>query len=211
MKTYKLFILCSLSLLLFSCSSELALKKKTDVSLLQLPTQKIEVSNYQKTGIDFVITPITSTSNQRSKVISSDSTKLKIDSVYAYEISTKYPNEDTPVLTELVIKPNEDGSMTSTHFFDNYELATLKYDQKGKLVDVIIPEDNESGSSYARVTPLTHPTQLDLPRLTYSCVSAEYKRLKTLAGKDMLNDIICSITFPICGTMMVMAGVEKCR
>lgn len=205
MKTYKLFIICSLSLLLFSCSSEIALQKKTDVSLLQLPTQKIEVSNYQKTGINFVITPITATSNQRAKVISSDSTKSKNDSVYSYEISTKYPNENTPVLTELVIKPNEDGSMTSTHFVDNYELATLKYDQQGKLVDVIIPEDNEPGASYAR------GIYLSKQKLTYGCISGEYKRLRALAESDMINDFICSITFPICGTMMVMAGVEKCR
>jgi hypothetical protein len=205
MKTYKLFILCSLSLLLFSCSSEVALQKKTDVSLLQLPTQKIEISNYQKTGIDFIVTPITPTSIQRAKVISSDSIKSKNDSVYAYEISTKYPNEDAPVLTELIIKPNEDGTMTSTHFIDNYELATLKFDKQGKLVGVTIPEDNDPGISYAR------GIYLSKQKLTYSCVSAEYKRLKKLAESDMVNDWICTITFPICGTMMVMAGVEACR
>jgi len=205
MTIYKLFILCSLSLLLFSCSSEVALQKKTDVSLLQLPTQKIEVSNYQKTGIDFIVTPITPTSIQRAKVISSDSIKSKNDSVYAYEISTKYPNEDTPVLTELVIKPNEDGTMTSTHFIDNYELATLKFDKQGKLVGVTIPEDIDPGISYAR------GIYLSKQKLTYSCVSAEYKRLKKLAESDMVNDWICTITFPICGTMMVMAGVEACR
>ena len=48
MKKYHLFLILSLSALFISCSSEeKILQKDVDVSLLQLPTQKIEVNNYE--------------------------------------------------------------------------------------------------------------------------------------------------------------------
>ena len=107
MKSYKLLFFCSLSLLLLSCSSEeRIIEKKLDLSLLQLPSQKIEVNNYENSGIDFIITPIATTPSQKAKVISSDSTKHVNDSLFSYEISTKYPSMNQPVLTKLVIKPN---------------------------------------------------------------------------------------------------------
>ena len=39
----------------------------------------------------------------------------------------------------------------------------------------------------------------------------EYQRLKKLVDSDIANDIVCTITLPICRTLMVMAAVESCR
>lgn len=206
MKKYHLFLILSLSALFISCSSEeKILQKDVDVSLLQLPTQKIEVNNYENSGIDFIISPVTTTNFQKAKVISSNSTNSKDESFYVYEISTKYPEKSEPLLTKILIQPNEDGSMTSTHFAGDYELATLKYDNQGKLVDVIIPEENNSEASYAKGIYFSKQS------LSYSCINKEYQRLKKLVESDMANDIVCDITFPICRTLMVMAAVESCR
>ena len=206
MKSYKLLFFCSLSLLLLSCSSEeRIIEKKLDLSLLQLPSQKIEVNNYENSGIDFIITPIATTPSQKAKVISSDSTKHVNDSLFSYEISTKYPSMNQPVLTKLVIKPNEDGSLTASHFAGEYELATLKYDKEGKLVDVIISEENNSTASYVKGIYFSNQG------LFYNCINAEYQRLKKLVDSDIANDIVCTITLPICRTLMVMAAVESCR
>ncbi len=206
MKKYHLFLILSLSALFISCSSEeRILQKDVDVSLLQLPTQKIEVNNYENSGIDFIISPVSTTNLQKAKVISSDSTNSENESLYVYEISTKYPEKSEPFLTKIVIQPNEDGSMTSTHFVGDYELATLKYDNQGKLVDVIIPEENNSEASYAKGIYFSKQS------LSYSCINKEYPRLKRLVESDIANDIVCDITLQIYRTLMVMAAVESCR
>ncbi len=206
MKKNHLLLILSLSALFISCSSEERIfQKEENVSLLQLPTQKIEVNNYENSGIDFIISPVTTNNFQKAKVISSDSTNSENESLYVYEISTKYPEKSEPFLTKLIIYLNEDGSMTSIHFVGDYELATLKYDKQGKLVDVIIPEENNSETSYVKSIYFSKQT------LSYSCINKEYQRLKKLVESDMTNDIVCDITFPICRTLMVMAAVESCR
>jgi len=206
MKKYHLLLILSLSALFISCSSEERIfQKEFDVSLLQLPTQKIEVNNYENSGIDFIISPVKTTNFQKAKVISSDSTNSENESLFIYEISTKYPEKSEPLLTKLTIQTNEDGSMTSTHFVGGYELATLKYDNQGKLVDVIIPEENNSEASSAK------GIYFSKQGLSYSCINKEYQRLKRLIESDMANDIICDLAFPICRTLMVMTAVESCK
>lgn len=204
MRKLNLLFICSL--FFFACTTEeRIIEKKDNLSLLQLPTKKIEVIDYEKTGINFIITPVTATSIQRAKVISYDSTKSVTDTLHTYEISTKYPSVEDPFLTRLVIKLNKNGEMIASHFVGDYELATLKYNKDGKIVDVILPEDVNSGAAYARGLYFSKQD------LTYDCINKEYKRLKRLVQNDMANDVICTITMPICETLLVMAAIEKCR
>lgn len=198
MKNYKLLMILSSLMLLASCTSKEVILQEEN-GLLPLPTQTIEVKNYENTGIDFIIEPVKSTLAHDAKSTLSDSTQTDNDSLYIYDIATYYPKEDKPVLTRLAIKLNDDGSMTSTHFLGTQELATLKFNNQGKLLDVIIPEENNFKGTNA------------VNAATYDCINKEYHKLKSMIEDDWLNALTCSLTRPFCESMIVMSAIEICR
>lgn len=87
--------------------------------------------------------------------------------------------------------------MSSTHFLEETPLAILTYDSDGRIIDIILPDDNTEGMLLAR------PTN--------SCINREYQRLKAHLDNDMINEIVCNLTYPICRALMVMTAVEICR
>lgn len=197
----KLLLATLLTALLISCKTEMISPVYQTNPLYQLPTEQVKVKNYESTGVDFVINPVKPSVAEMSKVASINSTGTKSDSIYTYEITTKYMNNDTPFITNLVIKINQDSTLTSTHFAGDTKLATLKYDATGKLVDVVIPEDRHSVNSLEKMMKVNSK---------YACVNREYQKLKKLADDDIANDIVCTITFPICRTLMVLAAMQNC-
>jgi hypothetical protein len=206
MKKYYIFLILTLSILIISCSSEERILQKDEyVSLLQFPTEKIEINNYEDSGIDFIITPVTATNFQKAKIIASDSANSHNQSLYVYEISTKYPEKTEPFLTTIAIQPNKDGSMTSTHFIGDIVIATLKYDNQGNIVDVIIPEENFMNATFINGKYFSKQS------LSYSCINKEYQKIKASIEKDMVNDITCDLIWPICRTLIIMNAIENCR
>lgn len=197
----KLLLAALLTTLLISCKTEMISPVYHTNVLYPFPTQQVEVQNYDSTGVNFVITPVKPSVAQMSKVLSIESTDTKSDSIYTYEITTKYINDDEPLITNLAVRINQDSTLTSTHFVGDIELATSEYDATGKLVDVVITEDEYSVNSSEEMAKVNK---------TYACINREYQKLKKLADDDLLNDIVCTITLPICRTLMVLAAMQNC-
>lgn len=187
-----------LSIFLISCSPEDKLNIVEHDSIIQdFPTQIVELKNYENSGVDFLITPINRDKFLKAKASYYGVNKSSESITYAYELTSSTPSKTDIITTELVINKKSDGTMSSTHFLEEKPLAILTYDSDGRIIDIILPDDNTEGMLLARPT--------------YSCINREYQRLKVLLENDMINEIVCNLTYPICRALMVMTAVEICR
>ena len=184
---------------LSSCTPEKLVIPKQNNNEFFFLTQTIEVKNYNNSNVNFIIKPVKIPFVNNAKTTLSNSKQKDRASLYIYDIKTSLPHDTMPLQTKLIIKLNKDGSMTSTHFMNNHKLATLNFNIKGKLIKVIIPKKNNLKSDNSAND------------LTYDCINKEYQKLKIKVESDFANDLVCTITAPLCETMMVLSAVEICR
>ena len=192
-----------LALLLIGCDSNL---KNEDLDKKNILENAIVLNDYNGSGVNFVIKPQNNEEkiDKMGKLILSKAPNLEKDIVNVYELETHYTNNNT-IITDITTVKHQDGSWTVRHSDGVYEFAVLEYDANFNLKNIIIPQNNNQMNQIGYMRASTSF------KTFYSCVNAEYQRLKQLIESDLANEIVCNLTFPACRTLMVMAGMEKCR
>ena len=157
----------------------------------QLPKEKIEIVDFNGTGVDFIITPIAESPQLRS------SGDESLSATVSYEISTQFSDGEV-LTTKLSLMPNDDGTVRTVHSLYDYTLAVLLYDNQGALIDIRLPEDE------------FFPLDPEFKRV-YACLNDQYQKMVDIISKDMANNIVCNMTWPICHGLIVMTAVEICK
>jgi len=173
-----------------------------------IPQEKVEINNFNNTGINFTLAPKKVNNGQSSKTPPLFSKTIDSSTMYLFDLITQYPGITDSIKTVIMIEESDSGMVVLSHLTENgIPFAILTYDD-GKLLTVDIPEESNSIMYGAKGYPYRSKSGLSS---FYSCVNTEYQRIKKLIESDMINDITCDITFIICRPLMVMTAVENCR
>lgn len=200
MKKNTFIILCTI--IITGCNTDIQVSSENENLFYN---NRVEFLNYEGSGIDFILLPANKKNSNMTKAPSGEDGTV-VEKSQEYDLISIYPNESDSVFTQILVERNNDGSVIITHMADDYIFASLHFDESGILSDIIIPDENAVLGAVGDMYRV--PASLSS---FYRCINMEYQRIKQIIQSDVVNDIVCDMTFPLCRTLMVMTAVEYCR